>query len=97
MKNKNTSNEVVEVTETNKNIKGFNTEELTKLIICGCGAFGCFTQANVITIPSFVSNTLTTISNLTLPQITIGMIVGLGTAIFTSEVIQNMTDNKEEK
>ena len=97
MKNKNTSNEVVEVTETNKNIKGFNTEELTKLIACGCGAFGCFTQANVITIPSFVSNAPTTISNLTLPQITIGMIVGLGTAIFTSEVIQNMTDNKEEK
>ena len=54
MKNKNTSNEVVEVTETNKNIKGFNTEELTKLIGCGCGAFGCFTQANVITMPSFV-------------------------------------------
>lgn len=101
MENKNVLSDIFEgilnSSKDSNNGSGFNTEELTKLVVCGGGALGCFAQTGDVTVPNFLINTLTTISNLTLPQIAMGMIVGLGSAILTSEVIQSIIENKEEK
>lgn len=77
----------------------FTEGEMIKLLVCGCGAFSCLSYTDVITIPSFVSNTMTMMSNLSLTQIIVGSTLGLGTAIFTNETLKNKTNknNKEDK
>ena len=84
--------------EEDKKTYTLNSEEMTKILVYGSLGLGCLSYTSDITIPSFITSTITTLSSLSISQMIVGLGVCLGTAIFTNEMVQDIIDkNKVEK
>ena len=81
--------------EEDKKTDLLNSEEMTKILVYGSLGLGCLSYTSDIAIPSFITNTITTLSSLSTSQMIVGLGVCLGTAIFTNEMVQDIIDKSK--
>ena len=81
--------------EEGKKTDLLNSEEMTKILVYGSLGLGCLSYTGDIAIPSFITNTITTLSSLSTSQMIVGLGVGLVTAIFTNEIGQDIIDRNK--
>ena len=81
--------------EEGKKTDLLNSEEMTKILVYGSLGLGCLSYTSDITIPSFITSTITTLSSLSISQMIVGLGVCLVTAIFTNEMIQDIIDKSK--
>lgn len=81
--------------EEDKKTNWLNSEEMTKFLVYGSLGLGCLSYTGDIAIPSFITNTITTLSSLSTSQMIVGLGVGLVTAIFTNEIGQDIIDRNK--